>query len=121
MSRYNIPTKDNAKYSCVVGYDDPLQTFFANVYDKEAEAYNNSVDWLNNPDAEEKQELIFANGSVTKEIIFLPLLEDAIKEYAEIPDHIKKSLMNDQSVSKGPNAFQKRMIRLVEGLMKKQV
>ena len=121
MSRYNISTKDNTKYSCVIGWDNPLQTFFAHVYDKEAEAYNNSIDWENNQDAEEKQELILFKGYATKQIISLPLLEDVIKEYAAVPDNIKKSLLHDQSISKGPNEFQKGMIKLVEGLMKKQV
>lgn len=121
MSRYNIPAKDASRYSCTVGYDNPLQTFFCQIYDNEAVDYNNSIDWVANPDHEEKEELIFSNGYMSHEIPTVKDLEEVLSPWAIMTDNIKSMLITDQQSSPGPNKFQKRMVNLVEGLMKKSV
>ncbi len=37
MSHHEIPANDPAKYRVIVGWDHPLQTFFAQVIDRRAE------------------------------------------------------------------------------------
>ena len=114
MSRHNIPTKNPLKYSCVVGYDNPLQTFFAQVIDNEAEEYNTQLPA--DSDEPEKIELIVWNGCRSGEITSLDKLQETIRDYAILPHNIREMLEREKSNSPGPNAFQKRMIGIVEGL-----
>jgi hypothetical protein len=104
MSRYTIPSKDPLNFHCVVGYDDPLQTFFANVETLVV-------------DEEREDDLIFANGYTSQEVKSVDELQNAISQYADIPPYIREKLEEDKKNSKGPNVFQKRMISLVEGIM----
>lgn len=103
MSRYYIPSNDPTFYSCAVGYDNPLQTFFAHV-EKMA------VD-------ENEDETLFVNGQLSGEISSVEDLQKTIAGYAEIPPYIREKLLEDKAKSKGPNDFQKRMINLIDGVM----
>jgi hypothetical protein len=117
MSRYRIATNVK-KFYAVVGYDDPLQTFWIHIIDNEAETYNNNVDWIKTPDAEEKQELIFSVGNRSKEVTDIASLEQYVSGIVEIPDDIKTKLQADKDNSKGPNNFQRHIINIIEGLTK---
>lgn len=104
MSRYIIPSKDPLNFHCTVGYDDPLQTFFAHIEKLVVE--------------DDEDETVFVNGQLSGEISSIEELQSSIDTYGEIPPYIREKLLEDKAKSKGPNAFQREMINLVDELIK---
>jgi hypothetical protein len=80
MSRYPIEAKD-PKYAVVVGWDNPLQTFFGQVIDKTSDR-----DW----------DLKLWAGTNPREIGSIAELQDRLKEYAVIPKEVQNALAFDQ-------------------------
>lgn len=80
MSRYTIVSQQ-PNYTCVVGYDPPLGTFFAQV--------------RTNQRRRQFQELLWV-GTTVQEILSVSALAQAIAEYAIIPVDICQQLETDQ-------------------------
>jgi hypothetical protein len=84
MSRYDIPAHD-PHYTCVVGYDPPLGTFFGQVFRlKNGRQPPGVVHWL---------------GTDLHEIPTVTDLAHAIQDYAIIPDAIWQQLEADRHAS----------------------
>ena len=95
MSRYQLPVL-NANHNVVVGWDDPLETFFAQVEDD-----NDMILWLGADPREPK-------------ITDIAVLREELKEYAIIPDNICENLHQDYLNKHEPTAFQKAMRQIME-------
>lgn len=100
MSRYNLPSK-NEKFKVVVGYDSPLQTFFAQVIDIEKEK-NDDEDYM-----------IFQVGSDPKEPLVRTVeeLKNKIEDYASIPLYMEQNLKEDLIDSPPPSPLQKMIAK----------
>src|SRR5262245_20500806 len=71
MSRYDIPAK-HTHDTCVVGYDPPLGTFFAQVYRvRRGQKPPRVIHWI---------------GTALREIQTVTALAEALQNYAVIPD-----------------------------------
>lgn len=81
MSRYVLQAK-NPQFECVVGWDAPLETFFAQVLDPAAKEENEFIGWW---------------GGSLREIENARELVALMKEYAEIPEEILSRLEKDQA------------------------
>jgi len=89
MSRYKIETLQPDLYTCVVGYDPPLRTFFAQVLPIIAEDEDNLEDF----------EPILWLGTSVERISSVDSLAAAVEAFAIIPVEIIELLKSDQSLS----------------------
>ncbi len=80
MSRYFVPARDK-KYKVVLGWDPPLNTYFAQVYD-------HSI-------TDEDEQLILWEAGTPKPIHDLDQLAWLVYEYAEVPQDILTKLYRD--------------------------
>ena len=102
MSRYQIPGK-NPKHNVVLGWDNPLQTFFADVFDND-----------------EDNDCIFTVGCAPSwmdnhEVKDLVTLQKLLAPYANIPQTIRLSLQQDYDNRSEPTSLQKKMKELFNG------
>ena len=88
MSRYNIPTKEPEKFECIVGYDPPFDTLFAQVIDFDerrreeecasriAQAQDAELDLeeMNEEADEEREPFVLWVGTSTREITDVEIL-----------------------------------------------
>jgi len=94
MSSYNI---EHEKYDIIVGWDNPLQTFFGNVF----------ID-------DEEGDVIFSCGDSHNEVPEVMDLVAKMRPYCEIPDWMVYKLVEDYTNRTEPTAFQKQMVNLVK-------
>ncbi len=80
MSRYELPTSDGLE--AIVGWDPPMSTFFAQVWDRTKDE--------DDPDAE----LLWV-GCTPREMNDIQQVMDAVKPWAKIPDATKRALCRD--------------------------
>jgi hypothetical protein len=100
MSRYYIPA-DSAQYTVVVGFDNPLQTFFAMVTDTEKEQ-NDEDDCI-----------VLWEGCNPYEITDVDILEEKVKSYIKhLPAYVKTSLKQEYEARTEPSELQKRAIKI---------
>lgn len=85
MSRYVIPSK-SAEHEIVIGYDRPMDTYFAQV----AKGKLEDLDFENEP-------VLWLGASRMEEITEIDDLRAAIKDYADIPPDISRKLAADRS------------------------
>lgn len=103
MSRYYIPA-DSAKYTVVLGFDNPLQTYFVQVTDTEKEQ-NDEDDCI-----------VFWEGCHPSEITDIETLESKVKTYLkDIPAHIKTRLKKEYEERTEPSELQKMATKLFNG------
>lgn len=95
MSRYLIPTQKNkkGKFKVVVGWDGPLETFFAQVFD------------LDRAKGEEEN-LVAWFGADPCRLPAITDLKTAVAEWAEIAPEIEESLEKDCKNSLPPSELQ---------------
>ncbi len=97
MSRYNIPAR-TPQYSVAVGWDNPMQTFFALVSDLnemiEDESY---IVWL---------------GGTPGEVTNIEKVEEAIQPYADLPPDVKNNMLRDYEARTEPTPLQRLGARL---------
>ena len=103
MSRYRIPSKDKT-HETYVGWDNPLQTYFAQVIDE-----NVDKEWV-----------IFWVGGVPGEVSTVHSLEESLKEYADIPLDIKEKLQVDFNKRTEPTPLQKLGMKLFKEAMERE-
>ena len=82
MSRYQIPTL-HAHQTCVVGYDPPLGTFFAQIEDVTIPA-------------DDERHIVLWVGTEIEELVTVAALTDALHSVVALPAHIKAQLEHDQ-------------------------
>lgn len=133
MSRYNIPTKE--PFECIVGYDPPLDTLFAQVIDlaerrreeerassiAQAQDAGHDPEEMNDEDEadEEREPFVLWIGTSTREITDLEVLRRAVEPYAELSSEMQQKLLWDQRrQSHPPTPFQQQMRDLVERITK---
>ena len=86
MSRYAIPL-DDRRFEVIVGWDPPLDTFFAQVFDTTVAAEEDDAAcelWI---------------GDDLQAITTVAALQDAIQAYATLPPDIVVRLRHDQATT----------------------
>lgn len=100
MSRYIL--KKTPEILIIAGFDNPLQTFFSQVFDLVQET-------------DEEDHIVFWNGIKPKEITDVQKLEEALKPYIEaIPEDIKTQLQLDYDNRTPPSVLQMFAARFLE-------
>lgn len=107
MSRHVIRKDDS--FEVVVGYDGPLKTFFAQVYDVKATREAEKDD----PLADEV--MVLWEGVKPDEIASVHDLAKLVEPYALITEDMFATLYLDRSEAPEPTAFQKEMIDRIKG------
>jgi hypothetical protein len=80
VSRYDVSAKDPGKYAITVGWSRSLQTFFAQVIEKDRDRDWDMKLWV---------------GTNPREINSIEELQAALKPYAEIPKETQNALAFD--------------------------
>jgi len=94
MSRYSIPACD-ASLTCVVGYDPPLETYFAQVDDP------------NDPD--ETTALRLWLGGAPQAIPTVAQLREQLGGWASLPQDVWAHLVADKSAATPPTPLQRML------------
>jgi hypothetical protein len=92
--KYHQVSLDN-KYLAIYGYDNPLDTFYLQVYD------------TTEPVTEKEDTLITWLGTLTGELPTIDALIQAAAPYVVIPQPIIKKLETDQQTASGPTPLQR--------------
>ena len=100
MSRYTIPAQDPA-LSIIVGWDNPLQTFFAQAFDPSVED-------------EADADLLWI-GTALQEIPTVAALQVQLAGWAIIPPAIVAHLIRDQQAATLPTPLQRWALQLLHG------
>ena len=100
MSRYRIPAQDPA-LTVIVGWDNPLVTFFAQVFDPSIEE-----------DAE--ADLLWI-GTALQELPTVAALQAQLAGWATIPPAIVDRLIRDQQAATPPTSLQRWALQLLAG------
>lgn len=82
MSRRTIEAHEPGRYEVAVGWDEPMQTFFAQVHD------------MHVPDHEE--DLVFWIGYQNGQVPEPEMLADALENYADVPEGVVEALREDK-------------------------
>ena len=100
MSRYSIHGQ-NPALTVVIGWDNPLQTFFAQVFDPSIEE-------------DEEADLLWL-GTALQEIPTVAVLQAQLAGWATIPAAIVDRLTRDQQAATPPTPLQQWAHRLFAG------
>src|SRR6266571_402643 len=101
MSRYRIAAQDPA-VTAIVGWDNPLQTFFAHVFDPSIEE-------------DEEADLLWI-GTALQAIPAVAPLQAQLAGWATIPPDTVHRLTQDQHAATPPTPLQRWAHRLFEGV-----
>ena len=99
MSRYEIPTLAPAETTCVVGWDNPLQTFFAQVERV-------------TPDDDEPEILLWI-GVTASECLHVAKLAEEVAPWATLPADIAATLEGERDRAPAPSRLQATLHNLV--------
>jgi hypothetical protein len=97
MSRYPIPAQD-PRYEVVVGWDDPLDTFFGQVFDTTA--------------GEDEEACVYWEGAGYRACQTVDALQASLSPFATIPDPVVAQLRADQQHAVPRSPFQEQLLRL---------
>jgi hypothetical protein len=101
MSRYSIPAQ-NPALTVIVGWDNPLQTFFAQVF---------------NPSIEEDAEAcLLWIGTTPQAIPTVAALQAQLAGWATLPPVIVAHLSRDQQVATLPTLLQRWALQILDGV-----
>lgn len=103
MSR--IVLRDDDQFEVVVGYDGPLQTFFAQVYDRAEFERRLKAD----PDADEV--LVLWEGTSPGAIQNVRIVREMVKPWAVLDSAVEERLLADQKSAAPPTPLQQEMRR----------
>jgi len=93
MSRYKVDAIDAQHYAVIVGWDNPIQTFFAQVWDLTQEE-------------KEDEACVFWVGAHAGSVPTVTALAQAISAYAVLPVDMATQLERDQVESEPPTPLQ---------------
>jgi len=97
MSRYPIPAQD-LRDDVIVGWDDPLETFFGQVFDTTA--------------GENEEGCVYWEGADYRACQTVEALQAHLRPYATIPDPVVAQLRADQQHAVPHSPFQEQLLRL---------
>ena len=100
MSRYNIPAQ-NPTLTIIIGWDNPLQTFFAQACDPSVED-------------EAEADLLWI-GTAIQEIPTVAALQAQLTGWATIPPAIVDCLARDQQAATLPTPLQRWALQFLHG------
>jgi hypothetical protein len=99
MSRYSLAAQD-PRFTAVVGWDNPLATFFAQIFDPSIEDDDEAyVLWI---------------GTAPHAISTVAALQAQLAGWATIPADIVDRLTRDQQVATPPTPLQRWAIQILE-------
>jgi hypothetical protein len=98
MSRYAIPS-DDKRLQVIVGWDAPLITFFAQVFDTTVDA-----------DDDEAACVLWVGNDV-QALTTVAALQDALQGYATISPALVARLQHDQATTPPRSPLQERMLQ----------
>ncbi|MBB3268876.1 hypothetical protein FHW79_006554 [Azospirillum sp. OGB3] len=93
MSRYDVTTIDPAGTACVVGWDNPLQTFFAQVERVM-------------PDPDDDPDILLWVGDRASSCLDVAELAEAIAPWAVLPCSVAKKLETERDTALPPTRVQ---------------
>lgn len=99
MSRYRIPA-DDPRYDVIVGWDDPLETYFATVFDT----------IVTEDDAAACR--LWA-GAALRALPTVEALRNCLQAYATIPPEVVAQLRQDHATTRPRSLLQERMLQLL--------
>ena len=97
MSRYTLKPTADPNITAVIGWDAPMQTFFAQVQRV-------------NPDDEDETETIVWEGTKVGQHKHLGFILPKLEGYCTVPEEILKRLADDQANSTTPSPLQREML-----------
>ena len=99
MSRYSIAA-DDPRYDVIVGWDDPLETYFATVFD---------------PTVEEDDDVacVLWAGAALRAMPTVDALQDCLQAYATIPPAVRAQLHQDRANTRPRSPLQARMLQML--------
>jgi hypothetical protein len=100
MSRYSIPAQDPA-LTVIVGWDNPLLTFFAQVFDPSIEE-------------DDEADLLWI-GTALQAIPTVAALQTQLTGWATLPPDIVDRLTRDQQAATPPTPLQRWALQLLAG------
>ena len=103
MSRYRLLSV-HPDHETIVGWDNPLQTFFVYVRD------------TTTPE-EEDDRFVFEKGERIQEILTVADLARVVKPYALFPSSVQEALIKDYAERTRPTPLQERMIAMGEQMI----
>ena len=99
MSRYTIPACD-ASLTCIVGYDPPLETYFAQVEDPS--------------DPDETTAMRLWIGCAPQAIPTVAHLQEALRGWAVVPAAVLSDLFADKSAAALPTPLQRMLQEMMQ-------
>jgi len=105
MSRHTVQPL-NPDHTVIVGWDDPLETFFAQVWDDSME--------LSEDDDKGFDNLVFMVGYVGGEVPTVEKLQEVLQPFAHITDEINQQLQRDYENRSEPSPLQQHIRRIFE-------
>jgi hypothetical protein len=100
MSRYHFPTPD-PRCTAVVGWDNPLTTFFAQIFNASIKGDDETcVLWI---------------GTAPEAIPTVAVLQAQLAGWATIPPAILDCLIRDQQAATPPTPLQQWVLQLLHG------
>jgi hypothetical protein len=100
MSRYTITAHD-PRYDVVVGWDNPLETFFCQVFDTTV-------------DTDDETACVLWEGTMLQAIPTVAALQVCLGQFATIPEVVCVQLCRDQAQATRRTPFQEMMLNLVQ-------
>ena len=98
MSRYTIPP-DDRRFQVIVGWDDPLTTFFAQVFALTVDA------------EEDDTACVLWVGGDLQALTTVAAVQAALQAYATMSPEIVARLQHDQATTRPRSALQEQMLQ----------
>jgi hypothetical protein len=100
MSRYRFPAQD-PRLTVVVGWDNPLATFFAQVFDPSMDQEGADVLWI---------------GAVPQALPTVAALQAQLAGWATLPAALVAQLTHEQQAATPPTPLQRWVLQLLDGV-----
>lgn len=100
MSRYDVMTRTPTETTCVVGWDNPLQTLFAQIE-------------RINPNSEDEPEILLWIGDSTSACLDTESLAEAIAPWAVLPPSTAAKLEAERDTAQPPSRTQVTLHRIL--------
>jgi hypothetical protein len=111
MSRHSVECREPEKFLCLLGWDAPLETYFAQVIDRESLDESERTRPATEVDYDGTN-LVLWCGVATGELPRVADLGAAIAEWAELPAGLARRLEEERQGSRKPTPLQRRMNEL---------
>jgi hypothetical protein len=106
MSRYRIPPND-PRYEVIIGWDDPLETYFATVFDTTV-------------DEDDDTACVLWEGAALRAMPTVDVLQACLQAYTTIPSEIRTQLHHDRTNSRPRSPLQERLLQLMTPCVEKE-